>query len=224
MAIVVGNWGGGLIWRITSKIFSSNTYFCEVNIDGGGVLIDAGLDGELIDAELNEHGFRPQQVFCTHGHFDHTGSASYFQKKYGAQVFLHEADARILKSSNFLLMAIKIPRKVTLAEVTYVSNNFSIDVAGHKLRYISVPGHTPGSCIIEIGSSWFTGDTLYSQGVGLSNLPGENHAKLKNSIDSLWSQLTADRNIYPGHGEPANGHFIRTENKALLRFLGRLPS
>lgn len=220
MATVVGNWGGGAIWRVTSGVFPSNAYFCEAGVDGGGILIDAGLDGATIDAELSEHGLRPHQVFCTHGHFDHTGSASHFQKKYGSQVFLHQADARTMKSSNFLLMAIKIPHKVTLAEVTYVPDDFSIDVAGQTLRYLPAPGHTPGSCVIDFGAAWFTGDTLYSRGVGLSSLPGEDHVKLKASIEALWPQLTSERTIYPGHGEPADGLAVRTNNKALLHFLG----
>jgi len=224
MASIVGNWGGGAVWRVTSGVFSSNAYFCQADVDGGGILIDAGLDGATIDAELSEHGLRPHALYCTHGHFDHTGSASHFQKKYGCQVFLHKADTRIMKSSNFMLMAIKIPHKVTLADVTYVDDDFSTIVGGQQLRYVAAPGHTPGSCIIEFGSAWFTGDTLYSRGVGLSHLPGENHEQLKASILNLWPRLSADRTIYPGHGDVADGVSVRTGNQALLNFLGLAAS
>ena len=224
MASIVGNWGGGAVWRVTSGVFSSNAYFCQAEVEGGGILIDAGLDGATIDAELSEHGLRPYAVYCTHGHFDHTGSASHFQKKYGCQVFLHKADARTMKSSNFLLMAIKIPHKVTLADVSYVDDDFSTIVGGQELRYLAAPGHTPGSCIIEFGSAWFSGDTLYSRGVGLSHLPGENHEQLKASILNLWPRLDADRTIYPGHGDAADGVSVRTGNQALLNFLGLAAS
>jgi hydroxyacylglutathione hydrolase len=224
MASIVGNWGGGAVWRVTSGVFSSNAYFCQADVEGGGILIDAGLDGATIDAELSEHGLRPYAVYCTHGHFDHTGSASHFQKKYGCQVFLHKADARTMKSSNFLLMAIKIPHKVTLADVSYVDDDFSTIVGGQELRYLAAPGHTPGSCIIEFGSAWFSGDTLYSRGVGLSHLPGENHEQLKASILNLWPRLDADRTIYPGHGDAADGVSVRTGNQALLNFLGLAAS
>jgi len=224
MASIVGNWGGGAVWRVTSGVFSSNAYFCQADVEGGGILIDAGLDGATIDAELSEHGLRPHAVYCTHGHFDHTGSASHFQQKYGCQVFLHKADARTMKSSNFLLMAIKIPHKVTLADVTYVDDDFSTMVGGQELRYVTAPGHTPGSCIIEFGSAWFSGDTLYSRGVGLSHLPGENHEQLKASILNLWPRLSADRTIYPGHGDAADGVSVRTGNQALLNFLGLAAS
>ena len=100
MINLVGHWSGGKIWQITSGIVSSNSYFCEANTPLGGILIDPGLDGEEIEAEIANLGFYPTQVFCTHGHFDHIGSASYFQKKYGCNVFLHEADMKTLKSAN----------------------------------------------------------------------------------------------------------------------------
>ena len=98
MASVVGNWGGGNIWRVTSGEFSSNSYFCEAQVEGGGILIDAGLDGKTIDAELSEHGYHPNAVFCTHGHFDHTGSASFFQQKYGCLVVVPRADNKLMKA------------------------------------------------------------------------------------------------------------------------------
>ena len=220
MASVVGHWGRGAVWCISSGRVASNAYFCEADVGGGGILIDAGLDGPTIDAQLNEHGLRPHQVFCTHGHFDHVGSAAYFQKKYGCQVFMHQADERTMKASNFLLMALKIPQKITLPVVTFVENQFTLDVNGQLLRFLAAPGHTPGSCVIEFGSAWFTGDTLYSRGVGLSKLPGEDSEMLKRSVLHLWNRLTVERIVYPGHGAVSDGASIRHENRKLLKFLG----
>ncbi|MGP1629339.1 MAG: MBL fold metallo-hydrolase [Giesbergeria sp.] len=220
MATVVGNWGGGAVWRVTSGAFPSNAYFCEADVPGGAILIDAGLDGPAIDAQMAECGLRPHQVFCTHGHFDHAGSAAYFQKKYGCQVFMHKADARVLKASNFLLMAFNIPQKIELPDVNYIEDQFSLTIDGHPLRYLSTPGHTPGSCVVELGSAWFTGDTIYSRGVGLSQLPGENSELLKASICGLWNRLTSERTVYPGHGDAVDGASVRSGNHELLRFLG----
>lgn len=224
MATMVGNWGGGAVWRVTSGTIPSNSYFCEADVPGGCILIDAGLDGPTIDAEMAEHGLRPHHVFCTHGHFDHAGSAAYFQNKYGCQVFIHKADMRTLKASNFLLMVLKVSQRIELPNATYVNDGFAIDINGQTLTYLSAPGHTPGSCILEFGSAWFTGDTLYSRGVGLSSLPGEDSETLKQTIFSLWDSLTIDRIIYPGHGNPANGALIRSANLSLLKFLGLLEA
>jgi hydroxyacylglutathione hydrolase len=219
MAIVVGNWGGGAIWLVTSGAIKSNAYFCEADVPGGGILIDAGLDGPAIDTQMTEHGLRPHHVFCTHGHFDHAGSAAYFQKKYGCQVFMHSADAATFKSSNFLLMVLKVPQKVEQPNFTFVNDEFVIDINGTSLSYLAAPGHTPGSCIIEFGSAWFTGDTIYSKGVGLSSLPGADTQLLRKSIRKLWYGIDADRLICPGHGESMVGSAVRSENSALLKFL-----
>ncbi len=220
MASLVGNWGGGNVWCVTSGAFSSNAYFCEAQVEGGGILIDAGLDGLTIDAELSQRGLRPNAVFCTHGHFDHTGSASLFQKKYGCQVVLPKADNKLMKASNFMLMAMKMKHKVVLPDATLVDPDHVANIAGASLRYMPAPGHTPGSCIIELGSAWFTGDTLYAHGIGLSHLPGEDQALLKRTILRYWDDLTPERTIFPGHGNAANGHTVRTGNVALLDFLG----
>jgi glyoxylase-like metal-dependent hydrolase (beta-lactamase superfamily II) len=137
---------------------------------------------------------------------------------------MNKADARTLKASNFLLMAFKIPQKIKIPEITYLENQSIIGINGVDLTFIPVPGHTPGSCILQFGSAWFTGDTIYSQGVGLSSLPGEDAKKLKQSILEIWDQLLEDRNIFPGHGNPASSISIRKNNQALLRFLGFLEA
>ena len=220
MAGVVGDWGGGAVRQLTSGAFPSNAYFCEADVPGGGVLIDPGLDGPGIDEELTRLGLRPHQVFCTHGHFDHTAGAAHFQQRYGCEVFLHRDDERTMSRSNFLLMALKIPHRVTAADTTLVHDGFSADVAGAPLRFRHAPGHTPGSSVLELGSAWFTGDTLYRRGVGLNKLPGEDTDLLRRSILGLWPELTADRLVCPGHGDVTDGRTLRTENDALARFLG----
>jgi glyoxylase-like metal-dependent hydrolase (beta-lactamase superfamily II) len=65
------------------------------------ILIDGGLDPAAIDAVVQELALTPAAVFCTHGHFDHAGSAAHFQKVYGCPVYLHGADRKLLKASNF---------------------------------------------------------------------------------------------------------------------------
>ena len=222
MATRVGDWGGGAVWQITTGSFPSNAYFCEADVPGGGVLIDPGLDGAAIDAELAALGLRPHQVFCTHGHFDHTAGAAHFQQRYGCEVFLHRDDRKTMSSSNFLLMALKIPHRVTAADTTLVHDGFTADLAGQPLRFRHAPGHTPGSCVLELGSAWFTGDTLYRRGVGLNKLPGENSEQLRRTILELWPGLIADRLVCPGHGEATDGRTLRTENDALGRFLGEV--
>jgi hydroxyacylglutathione hydrolase len=216
---LAGQWGGGEVWRITCGEFPSNAYLCST---GGGscVLIDGGLDPHAIDRAMQSLGMVPTGVFCTHGHFDHAGAGAYFQKKYGCPVYLHREDQRLLRAANFFLMAFKLSARVEFPDnITAVSSGDSVDVAGYTLIFHGAPGHTDGSCVIELGSALFTGDTVYARGVGLSRLPGERPEVLRDSIVALWPLLTANRVLYPGHGGCINGAELRTSNRALLDFL-----
>jgi hydroxyacylglutathione hydrolase len=220
MNSLVGRWSEGAIWRTTSGIFSSNSYFYEIGCLREGILIDPGLDGPAIDAALIRNKQTPIAIVCTHGHFDHAGSADYFQKKYGVNIYLPKRDARIFRSSNFLLSAFKIPVKISLPDhIDYIDSGSNLCIRNLPIYFRDTPGHTPGSCIIEINNAWFTGDTLYAQGIGLSKLPGEDHRQLKSSLLGLWTDLTEQITIYPGHGDPANGAMVKIENRALIKFL-----
>jgi hydroxyacylglutathione hydrolase len=213
--------GRNEVRTVTAGAFPSNCYICTTDGDSDCFLVDPGLDGPAIDRELTARGLEPRFVFCTHGHFDHAGSAAFFQKKYGAAVLMHEADMKTLKSSNFLLMAVKIPQRIEQPEVTLIeSDGFALSIGGTELRYHHAPGHTPGSCVIQFGSSLFTGDTIYARGVGLSKLPGENPATLRASILALWDTLPGSAIVYPGHGNAAPFESIRESNGALRAFLG----
>jgi glyoxylase-like metal-dependent hydrolase (beta-lactamase superfamily II) len=160
---------------VTSGEFSSNAYLCEAQVEGGGILIDAGWMA-TIDAELSEHGLTPHAVYCTHGHFDHTGSASHFRKIRLPGVRA-QGRPKLMKASNFLLMALKLARVVP-PEATLVEA-----ASGRCRRHAAAlsAGARPHAGFLHhrIRQRWFTGDTLYARGVGLSHLPGEDHAVLK---------------------------------------------
>ena len=206
------------IITIVNPSFPSNTYVYRT-APGECFVVDPGLDGALVEQRLEELGLTPRFVFCTHGHFDHVGSAAPLQKKYGARVFLHQNDVKLLRSANFLMMAFKLPHTIEQPSVEQVGDDFSIDVNGTELRFHSTPGHTAGSCLIEYGRTIFTGDTLYSRGVGLSRLPGEDFTMLRKSLRSIWNRFGDATHAYPGHGGSAEVGWIKQHNQALLDFM-----
>jgi glyoxylase-like metal-dependent hydrolase (beta-lactamase superfamily II) len=210
---------GDRLWRVSGSGFPSNTYIGAAGGRGDGFLIDPGLDEAVIDEALSGLGLVPRFVFCTHGHFDHLGSAAYFQKKFGAKVFLHSADVGTMKSSNFLLMAFKLPNRIELPDLELVSDGFEMPVGGETLVYHAAAGHTPGSCLIRLGSALFTGDTLYSRGVGLSRLRGEDPVRLRASLRAAWDLFPDDTMVHPGHGDSAAFGWIKQNNLKLRRFL-----
>lgn len=206
------------IWCVTAGGFPANSYICRADVPGGAFLVDAGLDPEPIAAALQALNCRPAHVFCTHGHFDHIGSAQYFQERYGAEIHLHTADVKTARSNNFILMAMKREDRIALPPLSLVEDGASFSFGDRTLIYRSTPGHTPGSCSLMWGDQLFTGDTLFARGVGLSKLPGENLAQLRLSIQSLWGLLDGVT-VHPGHGHSTAGRIVKRDNAALRTFL-----
>jgi hydroxyacylglutathione hydrolase len=210
---------GDGIWMVANQIHPSNSYLVATGESGGCFLVDPGTDAEAIDAALVELGLKPSWIFCTHGHFDHAGSAAFFQDKYGAACYLHSGDQKTLRGSNFLMMAFKIPFVMKMPK-TEPLEGYSGCLGGRELRAVDAPGHTPGSCIVQYGQALFTGDTLYTRGVGLSKLPGGSSTQLKATLLGLWDAFPADAQVFPGHGECGKLATIKIENSPLLEFLG----
>ena len=223
MLTLVGNSGFGEIWRVLSGEFPSNAYICQVNQIGDAILIDGGLDPCEIESAFLSLKLRPRAVFCTHAHFDHSGSASFFQDKYKTDIYINKEDGQILRSSNFLLMAMGLKSRVKLPKkIEWVTDGDQITFSKNLVKFFGVPGHTPGSSLIQFGNALFTGDTVYANGVGLSGLPGEDPVKLKESILKNLDCLITNKkyDLYPGHGISINGGNLLEKNLSLLDFLG----
>ena len=207
--------------RVVNRGVAANTYLCRMESPGECLLVDPGLDREGIEEALERSQLTPRAIFCTHGHFDHVGTAEYFRRKYRIDVYLHEADARIARSANFTMMALKMPWRIDVPEATVSISEETAWMEGRtRVAIVHVPGHTPGSVVLLIDGRAFTGDTLYRQGVWLGSLPGSDHERLVNSLHRLWALLPDEVDVYPGHGRSATFGEIRESNARLRELLG----
>lgn len=211
---------GPRVWQVCAGAFPANSYVWLAPEPGEALLIDAGLDAAPIDAALVALGVRPRAVFCTHGHFDHIGTASFFQEKYAAPVHLHADDLKVAKAANFLMMAFKIPAKLRLPKFDLLEGEEGATPTGTALvRHRLLPGHSPGSCFLQIDDVLFSGDTMYASGVGLSKIPGEQPAVLRRSLRTVWDTVAPETLVCPGHGRTALYADIKSGNRELAAFL-----
>lgn len=207
--------------RVVSAPMASNTYVVPTRTPGRCLVVDPGLDEPGIAAVLDATGLEPEAVLCTHGHFDHIGSAAGLQARSGAPLYLHRADARIARSANFLLMACRIDARITMPALDHlVEDGCEVPLAGGDVAtFVHTPGHTPGSCLIEYEGIVFTGDTIYRDTTGVAGLPGEDAARLRASILAVWDRIGDDRPILPGHGGAGRFGDVKRSNRALRESL-----
>lgn len=144
-------------------------------------VIDPGAEDGLIKKRISALGLKPIYVINTHGHGDHTGANS----KMGLPVLIHAADSRYLMNS---------PASRLLED------GETIEVGELTLEVIHTPGHTPGSICLKCDEVIFTGDTLFAEGYGRTDLPGGVEYKLIKSIRERLLTLPDETKVYPGHG------------------------
>lgn len=179
------------------------------------VLIDCTEYNEAIDKTLQEHGVTLKYILLTHGHFDHVLGVNAFKSKHNCKVLIHENDKTILDSinnhvKNFGMHAVE-NQKVD----GYVKENDVIKFGENEIKVIHTPGHTQGGVCYLIDDSIFTGDTLFFESIGRTDLQGGNFSQLKSAIQEKLFTLDENIKVYPGHGslstighEKVNNQFL----------------
>ncbi|MEG1316190.1 MAG: MBL fold metallo-hydrolase, partial [Oscillospiraceae bacterium] len=132
-------------------------------------------------------------ILLTHGHFDHTGAVDELHKETGAAVWMSEKDVR--KSLTELGYRFS-PPKGTL----FFKEGDKITLGALEFEVIETPGHSEGSVTFRCGDALFTGDTLFRDSCGRTDLPGCNGEAMMNSLKKLC-ELQGDFEVYPGHME-----------------------
>lgn len=179
------------IIKIPVGVYQTNCYLIKNNKEV--IIIDPGANANRIQSYMHE-----QEKVCaiclTHGHFDHIGAVDELQKLYDCPVYASKEEKDIYSDyeKNYSQSKkISLKSNVMDYEDTLVINSF-------KFNIYETPGHSPGSVCLEIENFLFTGDTLFKQSVGRTDLYGSNNSDLKQSL-KLIKTLDPDLIIYPGH-------------------------
>lgn len=142
-----------------------------------------------------------KHVINTHGHFDHVGGNGYFLN---ANISIHEGDAPILENGDLKAsMADFFNGKLKPRHVDKkLGDGDMVRIGSMDCRVIHTPGHSPGSVCLydEKTRVLFSGDTVFSDGVGRTDISGGDPEALNESLEKI-SKLEIKK-ILPGHGKP----------------------
>jgi len=162
------------------------------------VVIDPAGDVEIILDDAAKNNFRITKIINTHGHVDHIMGNADLKKKTNAAIIIHEADAHLLTAySSYNLKMFDAPPSPS--PDVLVKDGDTISFGEEKLRVIHTPGHTQGGMCLYAEGYIFTGDTLFIEGVGRTDLPGGSWPKLLDSITKKLFSLPDETVVFPGH-------------------------
>jgi glyoxylase-like metal-dependent hydrolase (beta-lactamase superfamily II) len=199
------------IKRVVFNPFRENTYLLWDDTKEC-IIIDAGnmVAGEnrILAEMISSRGLKPIMAVNTHGHFDHTQGVEWLKSEYGVQFACSSKDKFLIDSTSggmvYGLKCNTVPAiDIDLDAVQTITFGMT------TLEVIKTPGHTPGHVVLfdRASKSLFTGDTLFKESIGRTDLPGGDYSWIMKSILEEIIPLGDDVVIYPGHEEDSTiGH------------------
>ena len=175
--------------------------------EGGdrALLVDPGEEAPKLLGALEALGVTLDAILLTHTHFDHVGAVAPVARATGAPVYCPELEVPVLQD----IMAYVPwpgfgPFESWDPEHT-VAGGETLALAGYDIDVLFTPGHSPGHVTYALRDSdsdpvmLFSGDVLFQQSVGRTDLPGGDHAVLLESIASLLERYDDAAVVHPGH-------------------------
>ncbi len=203
------------IKTIVSMPFEENSYVAWLPNRQDVIVVDPGLEPDLILDFLREEKLTPAAILNTHGHADHIGGNEALKEAFpDAPLIIGVNEAFLLTDSHANLSApFGLPITSPPAD-SLVREGDVVDLAGIRLEVLEVPGHSPGHVVyLHRDSPWlvFGGDVLFRGSIGRYDFPNSDGRLLLQGIRSKLFALPPDTVIYPGHGPVTTvGHEKRT--------------
>jgi hydroxyacylglutathione hydrolase len=191
-----------VLWHRQVGPLMCNCYIAGDPSSNEAIVIDPGGDATEIVAAIDERNLRITAIVATHAHFDHLIAAEVVRAHTGAPLYLHESDRPLLdwfQESALLFLGTKLPPPPAVD--TSPAEGDRLSAGSAELVVVHTPGHSPGSISLVSDSGVFSGDVLFADSIGRSDLPGGDSDTLVASIHGKLFELADDLPVYPGHGE-----------------------
>lgn len=192
------------IAQFTFNPFGENTY--AVWDDSlKAAIIDPGNSTATEDKALTDfidsHSLSVELVLLTHGHFDHVAGVNLVKERYGARLAMHKADDYLLEAAPEQGKRYRLninPMKVDCD----LSEQMNIGFGNSVLDIIPTPGHSRGGVSFYSPEQkvLFTGDTLFRESIGRTDLEGGDYDQIMDSILYKLLPLGEDVQFFAGHG------------------------
>jgi len=180
----------------------TNCYLVGCEETREGLLIDPGGDGERILNAVRRAGLTVRQLLNTHGHADHIAANAAVKRALDCAILVHEADADMITSREASLLDWIPGGEPSPQADRRLRDGDRVVVGTLEFRVVHLPGHTPGGIGLLDEAVLFSGDTLFAESMGRTDLPGGSEDALLRSLGERIAPLEETVAVYPGHGPP----------------------
>ncbi len=190
------------IKRLMVGMIGTNCFLVKNEDSGEGFIVDPGGEPDRIHTEAIRMGMKPAAILLTHGHEDHIEAVPDLVKKLGLTVYALEGEKNLLADPSLNLTAeFTGTRGFGVTADRWLRDGETFTLAGYEIHVIATPGHTEGSCCFYIPDAdvLFSGDTLFEQSYGRTDLPTGNTMALIHSITEKLFTLPEETQVFPGH-------------------------
>ncbi len=189
------------VTTIVTGAFATNTYL--IDTAGGMIVVDPGGKADKLLEVIKD---RPVTVLLTHGHFDHIKAVDGLYNRYQCPIYMHQADRELTDPLLSKKTNVLGPYSASISSPVNDLKEGSLMIYDHMISVYFTPGHTKGSVVYQLEDVIFSGDTLFKESVGRTDLYGGNERDLRHSL-ALFESFSPDTIVYPGHGEQTTiGH------------------
>ena len=180
---------------------------------GECIVVDAGnynaQENAALSKYISDNGLKPVMAVNTHGHVDHMLGVNHVKETYGVPFAIHGKDKFLIESAptHGAIYGFQVD-KVPTVDID-LEGQEELKFGNTTFRIIETPGHTPGHIALYNPENklLLTGDTLFRESIGRTDLPGGDYSWIMRSILDKLIPLGDEVRFYPGHGmESTIGH------------------
>ena len=189
------------ITNLPSGALQANTYLAVDEKTNEGFIVDPGGYNKVLTKEVRDNDVNIKYIILTHGHSDHICGVNEHKAEFpDAKIVAYKDEEAMLENPNLNQSpGFGVPYS-TKADIL-VSDGDELKVGDVTLKFIHTPGHTEGGMCIYVkeAKALFSGDTLFRQSIGRTDVPGGSYKEIMDSIRKKLFLLPDDTNVFPGH-------------------------
>jgi hydroxyacylglutathione hydrolase len=205
--------------------FSENTFLVTEPVSKESLVLDPGnmdpYENKILLEYIKENNINLKYIVVTHSHIDHLLGVKCLKEEFNSKFLAPEADMPLLmhieEQAAMFGLAVSPPPKPD----EYITTSTELKLGKCKGKFLFTPGHTPGEhCLyFEDEKILFSGDVLFRDSIGRTDLWGGSYHVLLDSISDQLFSLPDDVIVYPGHGDETDIAYEKKNNPYIKDFL-----